>query len=121
MKKRVLSASDIIDAQIDSVWQPTPEWGGKDAGVFIRGMTGAERETFEEDVQKYRDEGQSIKAVRARLVATCAVDEDGNRIFTDDHIDTLNAKSAAVLDRLFDAVLSMSGIAPGDQERLAKN
>lgn len=123
--KRVVLNSDEIFAYPDlpKTWISTPEWG-KGSGVFIRGMTGAERDQFEAKVSGL-ESGTSVKMdysnIRATLVSMCAVNDEGDRIFKSSDVDALGRKSAAVLDRLFDIARSASGIGDADMKELAKN
>ena len=59
--------------------------------------------------------------LRARLVALCAVDADGKRIFADDDIPALGGKASAPLDRLFSAAQELNGLSGKDVEDLEGN
>lgn len=123
--KRVVLNSDMIFAYLDlpKTWVETPEWG-KGSGVFMRGMTGEERDQFEAKVSGL-ESGTSIKMnyvnIRATLVSMCAVNNEGDRIFKSSDVGALGCKSAVVLDRLFDIARSASGIGDNDMKELAKN
>ena len=97
-----------------------PEWGG---AVYVRALTGAERDQFEASIveQRGRDVRMNMRNIRAKLVALTVVDEDGQRIFTDDDVAALGGKSAAALDRLFAVAQRLSGLSMEDVEELAKN
>lgn len=97
---------------------PTPEWGGS---VRVRSLSGADRDAFEASMTMTRPSLDPAKKGelenvpdtangRAKLVARGCVDDDGNRLFTDADIVALGAKSAKVLDRLFDAIAELSGL-----------
>lgn len=62
-----------------------------------------------------------IAGVRAQVVAWCAVDEDGRRLFSDKDIEALNEKSGDALQTLFDAAMAVSGMSGADAETIAKN
>lgn len=96
-----------------------PEWG---ATVGVRTMTGTERDAFELAVlNQVGDATTRYRNLRARLVTLCAVDEMGERLFTDDQVEALGAKSARALDRLFAAVQRVNALTSGDIEELTKN
>jgi hypothetical protein len=63
----------------------------------------------------------NLRNIRAKLVALTVVDEDGNRIFSDEDAEALGKKSAAALDRIFAVAQRLSGLRPEDVEELAGN
>ena len=97
-----------------------PEWGGE---VLVRGLTGTERDAFEESVLtgKGKQRDVSMQNVRAKLVSRCLVDEEGERLFSDADVRALGQKSAAALTRVFDVAQRLSGLSPDDVEELEKN
>ncbi len=116
-KQQILSADDCKKERID-----VPEWGGE---VYIRVMTGAERDMFEAGLygsDNYNGSGKmNFKNVRAKLATLTLCDESGNRLFTDADMVTLGTKSAAALDRVFSAAQKLNGFTDQDVEDLAKN
>lgn len=112
----ILGADDLTYEDVDC-----PEWGGT---VRIRSLSGTERDRWESafigrDGTPHVD--KSYEGIRARLVVACAVDADGNQLFGRDDVKKLGAKSAAPLDRLFDAAQRLSGLSDQDVEELAGN
>lgn len=91
-----LKRDDILEAQdLRREEVAVPEWGGT---VLIAAMNGRARDAWEQSL--VGEKGKvNIENVRARLVAYTAVDEGGNRLFTDADIDRLGTKSAAALER----------------------
>ena len=59
--------------------------------------------------------------MRARLVGLTVIDETGQRLFTDDEVDLLGAKSGAALDRVFAVAQKLNGLSGADVEELSKN
>jgi hypothetical protein len=111
----VLKAEDITAEEVD-----VPEWGGS---VLVRGLTGRERDEFEVSMT-VRHGGQMVQDfanLRARLVARCIVDEDGQRLFTDSDVAALGEKSAAAIDRVFTVASQLSGLGEKDVEELTAN
>ena len=123
--KNALNADQILQADdLPSTWVGTPEWGTKTSGVYVRGMTGRERDSYEGKVAGL-ESGQTGKMnyvnMRASLVALCVCDESGSRLFTEEQVESLGAKSGAVLDRLFDICRSLSGMGEDAIKNSAKN
>jgi len=114
-REAILAAKDLPRELVE-----VPEWGG---AVYVRALTGAERDQFEASIveQRGRDVRMNMRNIRAKLVALTVVDEDGQRIFTDDDVAALGGKSAAALDRLFAVAQRLSGLSKEDVEELAKN
>lgn len=120
-KFKALSKADILSADdLPAETVKVPEWGG---AVRVRSLTGAERDAFEASMF----EGTGKKArmnsanLRARLVALCVVDEAGERLFADEDVEALGAKSAAALDRVFSAAQRLNGFTSADVEELEGN
>lgn len=96
------------------------EWGG---AVLVRSLTGAERDQFESESveRKGKSYEANMKNLRARLVALTVVNEAGERVFSDKHIDALGQKNAAALDTIFVSARRLSGFSTEDVEDLVKN
>ena len=114
-----LKREDILavkDIQIELV--PVPEWGGE---VYIKGMSGLERDAFEASVIEQKGNKQKVNManVRAKLAAQTLCDEEGNRLFNDADIKELGKKSASALQRVFEVAQRLSGIGDADVEELA--
>ena len=102
----ILGASDRKVEDVD-----VPEWGGV---VRVRGMTGEERDAFEASIAPPQPRQNRRRATqqqaqlnyanfRARLCSWCIVGDNDERLFSDTGISALGGKSAAALDRVFDA------------------
>ena len=109
-KEAILAAEDTRTEEVE-----VPEWGGS---VLVRGMTGRERDDFESSmlIQDGGQAGRDLRNTRAKLVAKCAVDGDGRRLFADDDVAALGEKSAAALVRVFEVAARLSGL---DEEDVA--
>jgi hypothetical protein len=115
---KVLTRDEIAGAQdlgLERVHMP--EWGGD---VLVRGMTGAERDTFLAGVIDGKG-GVILQNLTAKLITATLVDETGNRLFTEAEVQTLAGKSAAALTRIFGVASRLSGISRDDVEGLEKN
>jgi len=114
-----LKRDDILavkDIQIELV--PVPEWDGE---VYIKGMSGLERDAFEASIIEQKGNKQKVNManVRAKLAAQTLCDEEGNRLFNDADIKELGKKSASALQRVFEVAQRLSGIGDADVEELA--
>ena len=111
----ILGAEDLVTEQVE-----VPEWGGI---VYLRTMTGAERDAWEERqlVGRGRSRRVNLENIRASLVAQVVMDAEGNRLFARADIPALGAKSARALDRIFAAAQRLNGLTAEDIEELAGN
>lgn len=109
LTKAAIEAAD----DLPSIEVPVPEWGGV---ARLRGLTGAERDAFE--IELVKPEPQNV---RAKLVARCLVGDDGARLYGDQEIEALGAKSGKALDRLFAKAQTLNGLTEADLEELEKN
>jgi hypothetical protein len=111
-KEQILAADDLSREAID-----VPEWGGV---VYVRVLTGAERDRFESDTV---GSGKKVNManIRARLAVLCLVDGDGIRLFDDGDVIALGKKSASALSRVFNTAMRLNGMSQSDVEELAKN
>src|SRR5690554_121558 len=114
-REAILQAQDLPTERV-----PVPEWGGE---VIVRGLTGAERDQFEQSIVETRGKNPKVnlRNIRAKLVVLCCVDEQGNRIFRDEDAEVLGQKSAVALNRVFEVAQRLSGLRPEDVEELAGN
>lgn len=110
-KDQILSIDDKPTQDV-----PVPEWGGE---VRIRTMSASERDKWESET--YGDGKVNTVDFRARFVALCIVDEAGKRMFTDEDVNQLGEKSAAALQRVFNAAQALNALTKKDIEELEKN
>ena len=105
-----LKRDDILKVQDIKVEKVSvPEWGGD---VYVKGMTGTERDSFEASIVNMRGKGTNVDMsnVRAKLAAQTLCDESGEKLFTDADIKALGKKSASALQRVFEVAQKLSGI-----------
>jgi hypothetical protein len=114
-KEQIIGFDDLKSEVVD-----VPEWGGS---VTIRRMTGGERDAYEADVFETKGGTVTMKRdnFRAKLVARCLVDDNGERMFSDGEIAVLAKKSAAALDKCFAAAQRINGMTAVEQEKIEKN
>ena len=114
----ILGTQDISQEKVSIT-----EW---DVDVFVKGLTGAERDSYEQSLFIVSEHGKKVDVnmnrtnLRAKLLVITICDEDGNRIFTDADVEALGAKSASALDKLFEIAQRLSGLSDKDVEELEK-
>jgi hypothetical protein len=115
LRDKILSADDKPYEDV-----PCPEWG---VIVRIRTVSAKERDAFEESamVKVGKKRELSLSNFRARVVALCAVEEDGSRIFSDSDAEALGGKSPVAMERLAAVALRLNGWTEADVAELTKN
>lgn len=93
-----------------------PEW---DCDIWIKIMTGAERDAWE--ISCSDKKGNTRGNFRARLAAKVICDEQGNLLFKDNDVNALSQKSASALGRIFNLATDKNEISEDDIEELEKN
>ena len=108
-RDQILSADDrrLEEVQV-------PEWGGS---IFVRVMSGRDRDKFEFDCQKGKEEVGHVPDFRAKFVASIACDENGELLFSESDIEQLGSKSASALDRILNRGLELAGMDPDAVEQ----
>lgn len=96
-----------------------PEWGGV---VRVSEMTGTSRDAWEQSLVPRETGGPAnIANIRARLVAACAVDDKGRRLFTDVEAEELGQKSALALERIAKVAQRLNGLTADEVETAKGN
>lgn len=113
----LLSNKDDIFARSGRKYEvvKVPELGN-DAEVRVQSLTGKEWEDYENSLyqQVRRRDGQlelrlSNRNRRAKLVALCVVDGDGNLVFGPGDVIKLSSMNAGALDRIYEVAERLSG------------
>lgn len=119
-KAAILAAKDIKTETVK-----VPEWADSDGAdeVVVRGLTGEERDAFENGFFSGRgkDRKENFDNMRARLLAASIIDDQDRLMFSADEIHALGKKSAVPLDRLYGAARRLSGIGDADVEEMVGN
>ncbi len=99
---------------------PCPEWGG---GVRVRSITGRQRDEFEASLveQRGNDRKVNMRNARAKLIVLCAIDENGQPLFTSEDIRRLGSKNAKPIDRLFEVCQVLAGLTDEDLREMTEN
>ena len=110
----------ILSAQDTELRGPFKEWG---IDVWIRNMSGAERDAFEGSIVSTRKKKREIDTnnFRAKFLVRTIADEKGQRVFADEDADALGQKDSKTITRLFDIAQEVNGLSPEDVEELEKN
>ena len=119
---KILNRTEILEANDIKIQEvAVPEWG-EDAAVYVKGMTGAERDKFEGSLITLRgkDKQMNMANIRAKLASMTICDEKGKRLFNENDVQSLSQKSASALQRVFAVAQRLSGISDEDVEELAE-
>lgn len=110
----VLTAKAILEADdLPRKLVPVTEWGGE---VYVRTLSGTERDAFEASLVKVVGKGKNRTTERdatnftAKLAALCICDEQGKRLFTNSQIVELGKKSSAALSRVVAVAMELNGV-----------
>jgi hypothetical protein len=116
-----LGRDAIIDAD-DRNYEviEVPEWGGK---VRVRGLTGTQRDAYEESLVTTNGNSRKMNLAnaRAKMCVLAIVDREGRQVFSAEDVRALGRKNAAPLERVFDAARRLSGMTDEDVEKLTEN
>jgi hypothetical protein len=107
-KAAILSTKDVRVEAFE-----VKEWGGE---VYIRTLSGTERDAFEESFLEDRK-----RSIRERFLVLTLCDEGGNRLFTDAEIEDLGKKNSIVLNRIFDKAWSINAFRSEDVDAMGKD
>lgn len=100
---------------------------GKGDYVYVRQMTGRERDRFEQSLIKESKTAdgsyeKSLEDFRAKLAVVTICDDKGNSILRPDDYETLSQNmSAARLEKIITVAQSLNKITEEDKESLLKN
>jgi hypothetical protein len=113
IKDRILAADDLPVEDVE-----VPEWG---VTVQVRGMSGTDRDAYEAKAVALKRGGTDIELrladFRSKLLVKSLFDpESGERIFADNEVHKLGAKSGQVIERLFEVAGRLSGMADKSTE-----
>ncbi len=91
--------------------------------VHLRGITGAERDAYEQSCIEMRGGVRivNMRNARARLLVRSLCDESGKRLFADADDEALGGVPAQVLDQMYAVAARLSGLGARDAEELAGN
>ncbi len=110
-----LSKEDILEAQdIQTDTVDVPEWGGT---VHVRALNAVERGKLDNLGAQARLDGTAqLEDMHVMTVQMGVIDDDGQRVFSEDDIPELREKAAAPMERISERIWEMSGISEEDVE-----
>ncbi len=111
-RDQILKAKDLKKKKVE-----VPEWDGF---VYVRVMTGKERDSFEQSIVQAKGE-VNLENIRARLCALTIVHQAGVKMIADKDIAGHGEKSGRALDRVYKAASKHKRISGKDMEELEKN
>jgi hypothetical protein len=120
-----LAAAILAERDINIVPVETPEWPSVNGQLYVRTMSGSDRERYIESIRKTEGAGRkaTIKVLLAESGAKLAVrtlcNKDGKLLFanTPDVISALGEKSAMALQRVIDKAADINGLGDEDKEK----
>lgn len=91
--------------------------------VRIRSLSERERAAFDTSVlaKKGGLDRDKLNDARQRLIVLCAVDGNGNLLFSEADLPAIQDLDAAVTQALYDACVAWNGMNDEDMEALVKN
>jgi len=117
-----LTLSEILGSDdLKLLKVPMPEWGGD---VYLRCMTGAEREEYETLLLSKLTDGKMSdnRGLKQKLLSLTLCDEKGKRMIESaGDVPKLFNKAAGPLQRLFERSQVHNGLRDADVEDAAKN
>jgi hypothetical protein len=108
-KHQIFASNDLKESFVE-----VPEWGGK---VKIRALSS--QELFDYNALIHSDPSGLDLAMY--LITTACIDDNGNKLFTEQDIPTLKTKNNDILFRIVDGISALSKQNPNDVDELAKN
>lgn len=88
---------------------------GLDDVVYVRVMTGTERDRWEE-----RQIDEKFTNFRARFLCSTLCDEDGKLLFSEDDVDAVGSLPMDTLEPLFEEARGLNMLRDADVEKLEK-
>lgn len=106
--KKLLSKNQILASEdLEFVDVEMPEWKDEEGNpgvIRLQGLTG-------EDIVKFTNQTEEEKKNSAvRIIAMCAVDENGEKLFTEEDVNVLKKKNLKAILRLQDAAMKLNGM-----------
>jgi hypothetical protein len=116
-----LSLKETILGARDRTVRPVsvPEWPGTEGKLFLRTLSGAEREEYE-SWAKVNAKGSGL-TVLGKFLSLVLVDPAGQPVFSEEDIPLLRQKNSSVILRLTDEAQQLNRLAAEDVEDLRKN
>lgn len=102
-ESKLLSLDDIDSVDdIKIIRREVPEWGGH---ILLGSLPSSDMIDWVEAT-----EGPAKRTAGLRLLVKSLVDDNGNRIGTDNHLQVFKKKSAEVCNRVLDDIIKLNGL-----------
>lgn len=90
--------------------------------VYVRGMTGKQRDEWENSLMRGRGTARrtDTRNARARLAVRCLVNAQGDRLYRDEDAERLGNIRVDYLQKIFEAAQRLSGVSDEDIDELGK-
>lgn len=115
LTREMIFAADDLQRELVAV----PEWGGD---VYVRMLSGGERELFEQWFNEERDrrylQEDKPRNFRTRLALLTVCDAEGRPLFTLPDLEALAAKSFAPIERIFQVARRLNRLGIEEEEAL---
>ena len=108
-KDQIFACQDVTTETI-----AMPEWGGE---VKIKAMSIGDQIEFERLNKKSKESANIV----CNTLLYCCIDDNGDRLFTEADLKTLEKKSFKAIEKLFRACLSLNALNSDSLEKEAKN
>ena len=105
-KNSILTATDLKREKV-----PCPEWGGD---VIIQELGAIDRDRLWPALLDAEGKNDPVN-IAGKVLVRCIVNEDGERLFSDDEADALGKKSTIVVNRLFKIAERLNTLAMQDE------
>ncbi len=113
----ILAQPDLKRVPID-----IEDWPALKGQLYVRKMKASERSAFERSMDfDPRGNPRNIENLQTRLAILTLVTKDGDRIFSDEHLEELSGKSALAMQEIFSVAAELNGLTEAATEALAGN
>lgn len=116
-KETLRAAVEAAQKQPALESRDVPEIGGT---VYIRGLTGKQRDVWEQWCVVGEGKNRHLKNVRGKLLARTLCDEHGTRLLTDPDAEWLGDLPGDIISPLYDLAARLSGISEAVKQDLEK-
>lgn len=125
MKQNCLSAEEFLASEhlvLEFVQTPEIKPG---SGVYVRAMPAGVKGRIEGEAAKFKEskgaKGNFADTFSLRIAVECACNERGEKLFTMANMEALKLKDSAVISRIADVGMRLSGFSKADMAALEKN
>jgi hypothetical protein len=123
--KGILNREQLLQKRVLKIEKVSLEDGNF---IYVRQMTGTERDTFEHSIMEVKRENNNIRIeqkteyFRSKLAVVTICDEKGELLLKPDDYKTLSDSiSAKDLESIVNAAQKLNKISPEDKEEIVKN